>query len=65
MKMSRLKKIQDIFKFRLPKIRSKEEKHREKLIKDYEGGKIIKFSDPNENKNFKKANKKNKNKGQR
>lgn len=56
--------IKKLLRFLKPK--SKEEKHREKLLKDYEEGKILKFEDPPQKKhkdeNSKKQKKKNKNK---
>lgn len=48
--MSRLKRVLDIFKFKLPRIKSKDRKQREKLLKDYEEGKILEFYDLEKNK---------------
>jgi len=52
------------FKFLKNLFKSKEEKHREKLLKDYEEGKFLKIEKPNINpqQNHKKKKNKNKNK---
>lgn len=52
-------------KFQFKKPKSKEEKHREKLLQDYKDGKVLKIETPNHqnNQNHKNNKKKKHNKG--